>query len=231
MTNGAEQAYREKGDTWPKILKYNYEKYGDNHKAMRYKHYGIWQPYTWKDYYLSVKYLALGLLSLGFEPGDKLLIIGDNAPQWYYAELAAQANHGASVGLYSGFNPFGDKVTVAENSEAKFAVVEDQEQVDKFFPKSKMSSLSLRKLFSGTIKGLAHYDDPVLMGYRQALELGEKYEEAIKKAKANASFTKKIEVEVTNASDALKVANAGADIIMAFDECAPYPCLRKEFGW
>ena len=72
MTTEIEQVYREKGDTWPKILKYNYEKYGDNHIAMRYKHYGIWQPYTWKDYYLNVKYLALGLLSLGFKPGDKV---------------------------------------------------------------------------------------------------------------------------------------------------------------
>ncbi len=50
-----EQAYREKGDTWPKILKYNYEKYGDHRRAMRHKHYGVWQPHTWKDYYLNVK--------------------------------------------------------------------------------------------------------------------------------------------------------------------------------
>ena len=61
---------------------------------MRYKHYGIWQPYTWKDYYLHVKSLALGLLALGLEPGDKVVIVGDNAPQWYYAELAAQADRG-----------------------------------------------------------------------------------------------------------------------------------------
>ena len=100
-----EQVFREKGDTWPKILKYNYETYGDHRKAMRYKHYGIWEPFTWKDYYLSVKYLALGLLSLGFEPGDKMVIIGENAPQWYCAELAAQANHGVSVGLYSDLTP------------------------------------------------------------------------------------------------------------------------------
>ncbi len=39
-------------------------------------------------------------------------------------------------------------------------------------------------------------------------------EEAVKMAKANASFTKKIEVEVTKASDVLKVAQAGADVIM-----------------
>ena len=70
-----EQVCREKGDTWPKILKYNYEKYGDHRRAMRHKHYGVWQPYTWKDYYLNVKHLALGLLACGFEPGDKVLIV------------------------------------------------------------------------------------------------------------------------------------------------------------
>ena len=87
MTSGMEQAYREKGDTWPKVLKYNCEKYGDRRKAMRYKHYGIWQPYTWKDYYLDVKYLALGLLSLGFKAGDNSLSSGimprsGIAPSW-----------------------------------------------------------------------------------------------------------------------------------------------------
>ena len=169
------QVYREKGDTWPKILKYNYEKYGDNRRAMRYKHFGIWLPYTWKDYYLSVKYLALGLLSLGFVPGDKVLIIGDNAPQWYYAELAAQANHGASVGLYSDLTPLEIKY-IAENSEARFAIVEDQEQVDKFLQFKDELPL-LKNIIYWSYKGLAHYDDPFLMGYRQVLRLGEQYEE------------------------------------------------------
>ena len=175
MTTGIEQVYREKGDTWPKILKYNYEKYGDNRRAMRHKHYGIWQPYTWKDYYLSVKYLALGLLSLGFEPGDKVLIIGDNAPQWYYAELAAQAIHGASVGLYSDLTPR-EIQYIAENSEARFAIVEDQEQVDKFLEIKDELPL-LKKVIYWNYKGLAHSDDHMLMGYRQVLQRGEKYEE------------------------------------------------------
>ena len=170
-----EQVFREKGDTWPKVLKYNYEKYDHHRKAMRYKRYGIWQPYTWKDYYLNVKYLALGLLSLGFEPGDKLLIIGDNAPQWYYAELAAQANHGVSVGIYSDLNPPEIKY-VAENSEAKFAIVQDQEQVDKFIQIRDELPL-VKKIVYWSYKGLAHYADPALMGYRQVLQLGEKYEE------------------------------------------------------
>ncbi len=175
MTSGLEQTYPEKGDTWPKILKYNYEKYGDTRRAMRYKHYGVWQPYTWKDYYLSVKCLALGLLSLGFEPGDKVLIIGDNAPPWYYAELAAQANHGASVGLYSDLIPSEIKY-IAEDSEASFAVVQDQEQVDKFLQIKDELPL-LKKIIYWNYKGLAHYDDPVLAGYMQVLRLGKEYEE------------------------------------------------------
>ncbi len=99
---------KEKGDTWPKVLKFNYEKYGDTRRALRYKHHGIWQPFTWKDYYLNVKSLALGLMSLGVKPGDKVLIVGDNAPEWYYADLAAQADHGVSVGAYSDLTPSGD---------------------------------------------------------------------------------------------------------------------------
>jgi long-chain acyl-CoA synthetase len=115
------------------------------------------------------------LLSLGFEPGDKTVIIGDNAPQWYCAELAAQANHGVSVGSYSDLTPREIKY-ISENSEAKFAVVQDQEQVDKFL-QIKHELPLLRKIIYWNYKGLAHYDDPILMGYREVLGQGKKYEE------------------------------------------------------
>jgi long-chain acyl-CoA synthetase len=176
MTTEREQAHREKGDTWPKILKYNYEEYGEARVALRYKRYGVWQRYTWKDYYLNVKYLALGLLSLGFGPEDKMLIVGDNAPQWYYAELAAQANHGAAVGVCPDSTPSEIKY-FAENSEARFAVVQDQEQVDKFLEIKEELPL-LEAVVYWNYKGLAHYDDPILVGYQQVLQLGEKQEEA-----------------------------------------------------
>ena len=169
-----EQAYREKGDTWPKVLKYNYEKYGTRHRAMRHKHYGVWQPYTWKDYYLNVKRLALGFLAFGFEPGDRVMIIGDNAPQWYYAELAAQANHGVSVGLFSDLLPSEIK-DIAENCEARFAFVEDQEQVDKLL-EIKDALPFLKKIIFWDYKGLDPYNKDILVGYREALKLGEAYE-------------------------------------------------------
>jgi long-chain acyl-CoA synthetase len=174
MIIGLEQDHSAKGDTWPRILKSNYEKYGDRRRAMRHKHLGVWQPHTWKDYYLNVKHLALGLLALDFEPGDKVLIVGDNAPQWYYAELAVQANHGVSVGLFSDLSPSEIK-TIAENSAARFAIVEGQEQVDKFLQIWGALSL-LRKVIYWNYKGLDRYADDILIGYRETLNLGKTYE-------------------------------------------------------
>ena len=77
--------------------------------------------------------------------------------------------------LYSDLTPSEIKYIV-ENSEARFAVVEDQEQVDKFL-QIKHELPLLKKIIYWNYKGLAHYDDPILMGYREVLGQGRKYEE------------------------------------------------------
>ena len=58
-----------------------------------------------------------------------------------------------------------------------------------------------------------HLDDMILIKDNHLAIVGS-VEEIVKKAKANASFTKKIEVEVTTLEDAVIAATAGADIIM-----------------
>jgi nicotinate-nucleotide pyrophosphorylase (carboxylating) len=58
-----------------------------------------------------------------------------------------------------------------------------------------------------------HLDDMVLIKDNHIAIAGSALE-AVKRAKAKVSFTKKIEVEVTNIADALAVAKAGADIVM-----------------
>jgi long-chain acyl-CoA synthetase len=191
MTKAKEYDQTQRGDTWPRVLAYNYQRYGAKRRAMRHKQLGIWKPYTWKDYYLNVKYLALGFLSLGFKAGDKVLIIGDNAPEWYFAELAAQANQGISVGVFSDLTS-SEIHYLATNSEASFAVVQDQEQVDKLLQIVGRLPL-LKKIIYWNYKGLAHADDQHLMGYREVLQLGEDFEKEhrgifeqnIKKGKAD----------------------------------------------
>jgi long-chain acyl-CoA synthetase len=166
--------HMDKNDTWPKLLAHNFRIYGDKHKAMRYKHYGIWRSYTWKDYYLETKYLALGLLSLGFKPKDRLLIVGDNAPEWYYAELAAQTNRGIAVGAYADLT-IDELCYVASLVHPSLAVVEDQEQVDKLL-ESRENLPELKKIVYWNYKGLSSYSDPLLIGYREVIDLGKKTE-------------------------------------------------------
>jgi long-chain acyl-CoA synthetase len=176
MTETSASEHNEELHTWPQVLEYNFRQYGDRSKAMRYKHYGIWQSYTWQDYYLNVKFLSLGLLALGFKPGDKLLIVGDNAPEWYFAELAAQSNRGISVGLYADLSAAEIKY-IAENSEAGFAMVEDQEQVDKL-AQVRDQLPRLQKIIYWRYKGLSNQKDTSLIGYRNVLKLGREYEKA-----------------------------------------------------
>lgn len=58
-----------------------------------------------------------------------------------------------------------------------------------------------------------HLDDLILIKDNHVAVVGS-VEEAVRRAKQHASFTKKIEVEVAKAEDALVAATAGADVIM-----------------
>ena len=69
-----------------------------------------------------------------------------------------------------------------------------------------------------------HLDDMVLIKDNHIAILGDT-EEAVKKAKTNTSFTKKIEIEVTEIQKALKAARAGADIVM-LDNFAPKEAME-----
>jgi len=161
-------------DTWPKVLQYNSAQYGAHSKAMRYKHYGIWQSYSWQEYLANVKYLALGLYSLGFRAGSKLLIVGDNSPEWYFAELAAQCNRGMSVGLYSDLSA-AEIEHIARECGADFAMVEDQEQADKMFLIHERLP-ELKTVVYWRYKGLSDHGHQGFLGLREVLENGRRYE-------------------------------------------------------
>ena len=137
---------------------------------MRDKDRGIWQEYTWEDYFHHVMQFALGLKELGFQRGDKICIIGDNEPQWYWAELAAQALGGAVVGIFVDSLPE-ELRYIATHADARFVVARDQEQVDKVL-RIKDALPTLQKVIYWYPKGLWHYDDPLLMSFCEVESLG-----------------------------------------------------------
>ncbi|HEX76572.1 MAG TPA: long-chain fatty acid--CoA ligase [Dehalococcoidia bacterium] len=162
-------------DTLPKLLRRNYERWGDRVVAIRDKDFGIWQEYTWKYEYEQVKYFGLGLLSLGLKPGDRVAILGDNEPEWYWAAFATQAVHGIVVALFTDAIP--DEIEyIVNHSEAKFAVARDQEQVDKFLRIWDKLSHTERVIW-WYWKGMGAYTEPFLMDWKKVIEMGRQYEE------------------------------------------------------
>ncbi len=141
---------------------------------MSMKNFGIWQRYTWDNYYHRVKYFSLGLISLGFQRGDVACIIGDNEPPWFWGEFAAQAAGGIATGIYVDSIPSEVKY-VAEHSDAKFAIVNDQEQTDKFLEIKDELPL-LKKVIYWDPKGLRNYDDPILASFDEVVGLGKAYD-------------------------------------------------------
>jgi len=161
-------------DTIPKVIRGNYEKWGCR-TAMCMKKFGIWERYSWADCYENVKYLSLGLINLGLTAGDGVCIIGDNEPEWFWGEFATHAAGGIATGIFVDSIP-ADVKYIAAHSDAKFAIVNDQEQTDKFL-EIKDELPSLKKVIYWDSKGLRNYDAPLLISFAEVLELGRKYEE------------------------------------------------------
>ena len=157
-------------DTLPKLLRENYAKYGNSKVALRKKDRGIWKSYTWEDYFLCVKYLSLGLVSLGMKKGDKISILGENSPEWYFLELAAQSAGGIAVGIFTDCTASEVKY-YAEHSDSRFAGAHDQEQVDKFLQIRAELPL-LTKIIYWEDKGLWSYNDPMLISFNELIEIG-----------------------------------------------------------
>ncbi|MBU1248255.1 MAG: AMP-binding protein, partial [Proteobacteria bacterium] len=140
--------------------------------AMREKEWGVWQPFTWQQYFDATAEFAAGLDSLGIGPGDIIILIGDNRPEWLWAELAIQALGGMALGLYQ--DSTADEVEyIFSLTEAKMVVAEDQEQVDKVL--ELMPNLTqLKHIVYHNPKGLAGAEDAIagLKSFDKVRELG-----------------------------------------------------------
>jgi long-chain acyl-CoA synthetase len=159
-------------DTFPKLVRHNAERLGSR-VAVREKDLGIWQAYTWRDYHERGRRIALGLASLGFARGDKTAVVGDNRPELYWAALATQALGGIPVPLYQ--DSIEKELTyIVDHAEARFAVAEDQEQVDKLL-RVREQCPRLEVIVYDDPRGLRAYSEPGLLSLAELEERGEKF--------------------------------------------------------
>jgi long-chain acyl-CoA synthetase len=159
-------------DTFPKLALRNAGRLAGK-VAIREKDLGIWQSYTWSQYVEQARLIALGLAALGFTRGDKTAVVGDNRPALYWAMLATQSLGGIPVPLYQ------DSIEkemeyIVDHAEARFAVVEDQEQVDKLLHVRAQCPM-LEYVIYDDPGGLRHYKESCLLSVEELQERGRKF--------------------------------------------------------
>ena len=141
--------------------------------AMREKEYGIWQAHSWAAMATLVEHMACGMHLAGLERGEHMVVIGSNRPRLYATMLAAQALGAIPVPLYQDAVA-AECVFPITNAEVRFAVVEDQEQVDKLL-EIRETCPALSRIVFDDPRGLRNYDEPGLSALDQLIEAGQAF--------------------------------------------------------
>jgi len=128
--------------------------------ALREKEFGIWQTLSWRALATLVRELAGGLAQAGLQRGQHLVVVGENRPRLYASMLAAQSLGAIPVPLYQDAAA-AEFVFPLVNAEVVFAIVEDQEQVDKLI-EVRAQCPALARIWFDDPRGLRHYAEPGL---------------------------------------------------------------------
>ncbi|MGI9424229.1 MAG: AMP-binding protein [Hyphomicrobiaceae bacterium] len=149
-------------NTIPKLLLRNAVKFGER-PAYREKYLGIWQTWSWQEARDQVRDFAIGLNLLGLQRGETVAIVGDNRPRLYATFAASQSLGAVPVPVYQD-SVAEEMAYVLAHAEVTFAIVEDQEQVDKILSIADQVP-TLRKIVYVEPRGLQKYDHTNLHEY------------------------------------------------------------------
>lgn len=94
---------------------------------------GAYRPMTWRETAIQVDRLARAFKAQGVKPGDRLMIVAENRPEWLIADLAAMAAGAISVPAYT-TNTVQDHRHIVFDSGAVGAVVSTKALASRFLP-------------------------------------------------------------------------------------------------
>lgn len=159
-------------ETLPQLLVYQAGRFG-NGVLHRKKDFGIWQRYTWNDVVEQVKTFAMGLVSLGVKRGQTVAIVGENEPELFWSEYAAQSIGAKVVCLYPDLTAPQMEYMIV-HSEAVIIVCEDQEQVDKVLELEEKIPV-VHTIVYWDERGMWKYDHPKMVTFKQVQEKGREH--------------------------------------------------------
>jgi long-chain acyl-CoA synthetase len=142
--------------------------------ALRQKDLGIWQATTWQQLGATVREVGMGLVALGFEPGEVASIQSNTNREWLYADLGVLGAGGVANGIYPTDAPAQVEYLLAD-SGSRFVFVEDDEQLDKVLAvRERLPRLEHTIVFD--MDGLRDLRDPHVMSLDALRELGRDYD-------------------------------------------------------
>lgn len=154
--------------TLPKLLAEKYKK-DPTKVALRQKDLGIWNEVTWEEYYRQSEKIAIMFSDMcNLESGDKVVIIGENRPQWLMSEMAIQVLGGVAVGVYQESSP-SQIAYYINDTKTRVVVAEDQEQVDKILEIEDDIPLVEHIVYYNP-QGMQHYNNPKLVYWQDLID-------------------------------------------------------------
>ncbi len=156
-------------DTMPKLFRQQCKKYGER-TAHREKDFGIWQAYSWAEYYTNARLIAYGMKKLGLKRGEVVSILSEDNKEWLYFDMAATCAGAIPSGVYT-TDSASQLEYLVNDSGTTILVVENDEQLDKYLEiKGRMPSL--KKVVVMDRDGLREFEDETVIFLEDLYELG-----------------------------------------------------------
>jgi len=157
------------GDTIPAIFWNAVARRGDT-VWMREKELGLWQAWTWKETGAAVREVAMGLASLGLQPGEVVSILANTVVEWVLADLGSLSAGAVCSGIYPTDAPEQVHYLCAD-SRTKVLFVENDEQLDKALEvRGGLPELQWIVVFD--MEGLRDLNDPQVLSLEALRERG-----------------------------------------------------------
>jgi long-chain acyl-CoA synthetase len=133
---------------------------------------GAWVPISWSDVARRVAALTEALKALGLKPGDRVMLVSENRPEWCIADLAIMAAGCVTVPTYV-TNTERDHAHIVENSGARAAIVSTTKLARTLLPALARSSscdtlIAMESVGLGRVGAIRIHDWDALLDRPQA---------------------------------------------------------------
>ena len=143
---------------------------------MREKELGLWLSWSWSETGRAVREVAMGLVSIGFEPGEVASILSNTVVEWVVADFGVLSAGGVANGIYP-TDAAPQVEYLCADSRTTVLFVQNEEQLDKAL-EVRASLPLLRHIVVFDNKGLERFSDPMVLSLASLRERGAAHDAA-----------------------------------------------------